>query len=137
MHVASGVSAERLARIVAQAAGAVFGNSINALIGDAAFVKALGVSDLGDAFRAGFRSDVPALLISGTLDGRTSEADARRAGAQFSRATYVTLDGASHDFFFLRPPSRFPAVLAAFVRGEPVADERIAWPVTFKWPEGQ
>jgi pimeloyl-ACP methyl ester carboxylesterase len=137
MHVASGVSAERLNRIAAQAPGAMFGNAINAGIGDAGFVKALGVSDLGDAFRAGFRSDVPVLFISGTLDGRTSEADARRAGAQFSRAAYVTLDGASHDFFFLRPPARFPAVLDAFVRGEPVADERIGWPVTFKWPDVQ
>jgi hypothetical protein len=75
------------------------------------------------------------LFISGTLDGRTSEADAQRAGAQFTRATYLTLDGASHDFFFLRPPPRFPAVLEAFVRGDPVSNERLTWPVTFKWPE--
>jgi pimeloyl-ACP methyl ester carboxylesterase len=135
MHVASGVSRERLARIAAQASSAVFGNAINAGIGDEGFVTALNVRDLGDDFRAGFRSDVPVLFISGTLDGRTSEADARRAGAQFTRGVYLTLDGASHDFFFLRPPPRLPAVLEAFVRGEPVGSERIAWPVTFKWPE--
>jgi pimeloyl-ACP methyl ester carboxylesterase len=135
MHVASGVSRQRRDRIAAQAPAAVFGNAINWGFGDEEFVRVLGVSDLGDEFRAPFRSDVPVLFISGTLDGRTSEADARNAGAQFSRATYITLEGASHDFFFLRPPARFAAVLEAFARGEPVSNERIAWPVTFKWPE--
>jgi len=135
MHVASGVSRDRRDRIAAQASSAVFGNAINAGIGDDEFVRALNVSDLGDEFRASLRSDVPVLFISGTLDGRTSEADAQRAGAQFTRATYLTLDGASHDFFFLRPPTRFPAALEAFVRGETVSNERIAWPVAFKWPE--
>jgi hypothetical protein len=42
--------------------------------------------------------------MSGTLDGRAVENDAKRVGAQFERATDVTIDGASHDFWFLRPP---------------------------------
>ena len=55
MHAASGVSAERLARINVQARTAVMENAINWGIGDAAFVNALGVVDLGDDFRAPFR----------------------------------------------------------------------------------
>jgi hypothetical protein len=72
-------------------------------IGDESFVKMLAVADLGDAFGGPFRSNVPVLLVSGTLDGRAGENDARRVGGQFERASYVTIDGASHDFWFLRP----------------------------------
>lgn len=135
MHVASGVSAERLARIDVQVRTALLGNAINWGIGDEAFVKALGVVDLGDAFRAPFRSDVPVLIMSGTLDGRAVENDARRVGAQFNHVSYVTIDGASHDFWFLRPPPRVPEVMEAFLRGESVRDERIVWPVSFRWAE--
>jgi pimeloyl-ACP methyl ester carboxylesterase len=135
MHAASGVSAERLARIRMQAPTAILGNAINWGIGDPAFVKALGVMDLGDDFRAPFRSSVPVLIMSGTLDGRAVENDAKRVGAQFDQVSYVTIDGASHDFWFLRPPPRVPEVTEAFLRGEPVRDERIAWPVSFRWAD--
>jgi len=135
MHVASGVSAERLARVNEQARTAILGNAINWGIGDEAFVKALGVLDLGDQFRAPFRSSVPVLIMSGTLDGRAVENDAKRVGVQFDQVSYVTIDGASHDFWFLRPPPRVPEVTEAFLRGEPVPDEKIAWPVSFRWPE--
>jgi pimeloyl-ACP methyl ester carboxylesterase len=136
MHVASGVSAPRLARIKMQAPTAILGNAINWGIGDETFVNALGVADLGDEFRAPFRSRVPVLIVSGTLDGRAVDNDARRVGAQFDRVSYVTVDGASHDFWFLRAPPRVPEVTAAFLRGETVPDERISWPVSFRWPEG-
>lgn len=135
MHVASGVSAQRLARIKDQAPGALLGNAINWGIGDEAFVKALGVKDLGDDFRAPFRSSVPVLIMLGTLDGRAFESDAKRAGAQFDQVSYITIDGASHDFWFLRPPARIPEVTEAFLRGETVRDERVLWPVSFRLPE--
>ena len=135
MHVASGASAQRMARIAAQAPTATLGNAINWGIGDEGFVKALGVADLGDEFRAPYRSNVKVLLMSGTLDGRAAENDARRAGAQFERPNFVTIDGASHDFWFLRPPPRLTEITDAFLRGEPVQDERITWPVSFRRPD--
>ena len=135
MHATSGASVARLARIKVQAPTALLGNAINWGISDEAFVKALGVEDLGDDFRAPFRSNIPVLMMSGTLDGRAVENDAKRAGSQFDQVTYVTIDGASHDFWFLRPPPRIPEVTEAFLRGEAVRDERIAWPVSFRWPE--
>jgi len=134
MHVASGVSAERLARINLQASTALMGNAINWGIGDEAFAKTLNIADLGDDFRRPFRSNVPVLIMSGTLDGRAVENDAKRVGAQFDQVSYVTIEGASHDFWFLRPPPRVPEVTEAFLRGEPVRGERIAWPVSFRWP---
>jgi pimeloyl-ACP methyl ester carboxylesterase len=75
---------------------------------------------------------VPVLLMSGTLDGRAGENDAKRAGAQFAQAIYITLDGASHDFWFLRSPPRLAEVTDTFLRGKPVTDERIAWPLSFR-----
>jgi pimeloyl-ACP methyl ester carboxylesterase len=135
MHVASGVSAQRLARIRTQATGATLGNAINWGIGDEEFVKALAVPDLGDAFRAPFRSNVPVLLMWGTLDGRATQNDAMRVSAEFERVTSVVIDGASHDFWFLRPPARLTEITDAFLRGDPVRDERITWPVSFRRPE--
>jgi pimeloyl-ACP methyl ester carboxylesterase len=133
MHVASGASAARRAVIEQQAATSVFGNAINWGIGDEEFVRALGVVDLGESFRSSFRSDIPALLISGTLDGRTSEADARAAGAQFRRPTYVTINGAAHDFFF-RPHPALKETLDSFLSGEPTNDRTLNATVTFRRP---
>ena len=135
MHVASGVSDARAARIREQARTAVFGNAINWGLGDEEFVKTLAVTDLGETFRAPFRSNVPVLLMSGTLDGRAGENDARRVGEQFDRANYITIDGASHDFWFLKAaPPRLSEITYAFLRGEPVGDERIPWPLSFRRP---
>jgi pimeloyl-ACP methyl ester carboxylesterase len=133
MHVASGVSRERLRTIAAQRDTAIFGNAINWGLGDPTFAKALGVRDLGPSFRAPFRSSVPVLFISASLDGRASEADARKAGRQFSRASYVTVDGASHDLLFLRtlPPGLMDR-MAAFLQGESLSDTRIEMPVRFQ-----
>ncbi len=133
MHVASGVSPQRAAKVAAQTPKAVLGNGINWGIGDSAFIKALGVPDLGEDFRRPFKSDVPVLLISATLDGRTSEADTREVGRQFRRASYITLDGASHDFWLASP--RLLDLMQAFLRNESVQDERITVPVQFGRPE--
>ncbi|WP_232521893.1 hypothetical protein [Xanthomonas campestris] len=69
MDVASGQSPHRRATVEAQAKDSVFGDALNfpfPMIGDG-----LGLTDLGEAFRAPAQSDVPTLLVSGTLDGRT------------------------------------------------------------------
>jgi pimeloyl-ACP methyl ester carboxylesterase len=94
-------------------------------------VKALGIPDLGDEFRQPVRSEVPVLLILGTLDGRTSEADAKTAGQQFTRATYITINRASHDFFFRLQPE-VAEVINAFLSGTRVEDTRIEAPVRFR-----
>jgi pimeloyl-ACP methyl ester carboxylesterase len=129
MHVASGASRERQRVIAAQTDTAIFGNAINWGLGDPEFVEALGMADLGPSFRARFRSGVPVLFISASLDGRTSEAEARNAGRQFPRASYVTVEDASHDLLFLRtvPPGLMDR-MAAFLQGEGPSDMRIEMP---------
>lgn len=134
MHVASGVSPERRSAIAAQTPGALLGNGINLGIGDDAFVRALGVPDLGDAFRAPFRSPVPVLLLSGALDGRTSIAEANDVARQFDQAAHIVIDGASHDFLFRRPPPGLSEAVLAFLSGERVRDMRLVAPVSFRRP---
>ncbi|MGY1424807.1 alpha/beta hydrolase [Lysobacter sp. A289] len=53
--------------------------------------------DLGEAFRAPLQSDVPALFISGTLDGRTPPGNAKALMPGFSDAAHLLVHGASHD----------------------------------------
>jgi pimeloyl-ACP methyl ester carboxylesterase len=133
MHVASGASRERRTRIAKQAPTAVLNNALNWGIGDETFVDALGVPDLGEDFRTRFRSTIPVLLISATLDGRTSEEDAREVGQQFPRAVYVAIDGASHDFFFRRESATLLSeTMGAFLRRQPISDQRVAVPLQFR-----
>jgi pimeloyl-ACP methyl ester carboxylesterase len=134
MHAASGVSRARLGRIQSQVSGALFGNAINWGIGDESFIRSLAVPDLGDNFRAPFRSDVPVLLISATLDGRTSETDARAVGHQFRNASYLTIDGASHDFFAFSSQQVIPLV-EAFLRNEKLGKSRLTVPIEFSHPK--
>lgn len=135
MHVASGVSQERKNTILSQARQAVFNNAMNWGLGDDAFVRALGVPDLGEEFRALFESTVPVLLMSGSLDGRASETEARIVGQQFRQVAHVTIDGASHDFLFRRPPAGLMETIGAFLQNEAVRDARIDAPAQFRRPE--
>jgi hypothetical protein len=73
--------------------------------------------------------------MSGTLDGRAVENDAKRVGAQFERVTDVTIDGASHDFWFLRPPPLVPEITDAFLRGERGMSESLGRSCFDGWPE--
>jgi pimeloyl-ACP methyl ester carboxylesterase len=133
MHVASGVSAERRRQFDINARRSLFGDAINLGIGDPAFAAALGVADLGESFRAPFTSDVPVLIMSATLDGRTSEDDARAAGRQFANPVYVTLDGASHDFPFRQATAvLIRPIIARFLDGKPITTQRLQVPPTFR-----
>jgi pimeloyl-ACP methyl ester carboxylesterase len=66
------------------------------------------------------KSDVPALFISGTLDGRTPISNAEEYAAGFSRAHHLILDGAVHsDPLFLSTPRILESMKALF-RDEPL-----------------
>jgi pimeloyl-ACP methyl ester carboxylesterase len=58
-------------------------------------------------------SAVPALFISGTLDGRTPVANAEEVQRGFRNSAHVIIDGASHgDDLFLSTPAILENVLA-------------------------
>ncbi len=55
--------------------------------------------DLGNSFRVNPKSNVPTLLFSGTLDGRTYLESQSEAIAGFSNATQVIVKNAGHNLF--------------------------------------
>jgi hypothetical protein len=126
MDAASGMSEERRARYVREREETLLGDAINVPYPE--LIGALGVPDLGAGFRAPVRSDVPTLLISGTLDGRTPVGNAEEVRPGLPNSTHLVLEGAGHsDPLFLSSP-RILEVMTAFLEGEPIADEVITLP---------
>ncbi len=126
MDAASGISDQRRARVAREREETLLGDAINFPFPEVA--EALGVPDLGPAFRANVETDVPALFISGTLDGRTPVHNAEEVRAGFSNSAHLIIDGAGHsDPLFLSSP-RIAEVMLAFLKGEPVEDEVVTLP---------
>jgi pimeloyl-ACP methyl ester carboxylesterase len=124
MDSASGASDARIAQIRRERDDTLLGDALN--FPDDAVRTGLGVADLGPAFRSPVDSDVPVLLISGTLDGRTPPRNAEEVRAGLRRATHLILDGAGHgDGLLLASPAITETVLA-FLSGEPLADRTIS-----------
>jgi pimeloyl-ACP methyl ester carboxylesterase len=114
MDVASGISRQRLKRFEQEVKGSLLGDVVNfpmPHIGDA-----LGVPDLGDRFRAPFRSDVPVLFMSGTLDGRTYPESARELIKHFSEGSHLIVENGGHNLFEASPLIK--DVVVAWFRGE-------------------
>jgi pimeloyl-ACP methyl ester carboxylesterase len=121
MRGASGATEERWALVEAQAKESLFGKlrvwpprEVNAV---------LGTPDLGDGFRSPVRSDVPALFLSGTLDGNTPPEQAERVRAGFSRATHVIVENAGHEDLFGNPEVQH--LIVRFLAGEQLEDARL------------
>ncbi len=116
MDLASGISAERLALVRAEAETAVLGDALNFPMPHILGVRP-GI-DLGEDFRSDFTSDAPVLLISGTLDGRTyPEASAALVGS-FANGERLVVDGGGHNIF--EADARVADAVVRFFRGEAV-----------------
>lgn len=95
MDVASGATAARRALVLREQERSVLGAALNfpwLTLGEG-----LGLPDLGDGFRAPITSEVPALFVSGTMDGRTPVSNAREVMQGFRNARHLILDQAGHD----------------------------------------
>jgi pimeloyl-ACP methyl ester carboxylesterase len=125
MDLASGISPRRLALVRREARAAVLGETLNfpmpQLLGTIPGI------DLGEGFRAPIRIDHPALLVAGSLDGRTPLAEQDEVAAQFRRKSRVIVENAGHNVFEAHPDVQ--ALLVRFFRGETVADTRLALPL--------
>ncbi|MFW6083898.1 MAG: alpha/beta fold hydrolase [Gemmatimonadota bacterium] len=120
---ASGISAERLERFLHQDSTTLLGGG-DQLTG-AYMADALGVPDLGDDFRGPVRSDIPVLLISGTLDGRTPVQNALDVMTGLPNAEHLIIENAGHsDDLFLSSP-RILDVMRAFLAGRPLPTTRL------------
>ena len=121
MDLASGISPPRLALIRREARSAVLGDTLNFPVPQ--LLGAIPGIDLGEGFRAPFRIDHPALLIAGSLDGRTPLAEQDDVATQFRRKSRVIVENAGHNVFEAHPGVQ--ALLVRFFRGEAVADTRL------------
>lgn len=126
MDCASGATTERRAKIAAEASNTLLGDAINLPFPE--LCAGLAVGDLGDAFRAPVRSAVPALLISGTLDGRTRPRQAEALLPGMPNAVHLVIEGAGHsDPLFLSSPKILDS-MKRFLRGERITERRIVLP---------
>ncbi|MBA3403226.1 MAG: alpha/beta fold hydrolase [Gemmatimonadaceae bacterium] len=123
MDLASGVSTARARQIREEARTAILGNAINYPFDDPAFRAVWTPADLGPQFRTPVRSKVPALFISGTLDGRTSLGDAEEVRKGFRKSSHVILAGAAHTPYALNPAIQ--EIMVRFARGEEVRDAKL------------
>ena len=121
MDVASGISDDRLALVEAQAKTALIGDYLNFPMPHLRGVPE-GL-DLGDAFRENPASDIPTLLLSGTLDGRTYPESQREALSGMSDLTVVTVVNAGHNLFMVSP--EVSETIKTFMRGEKVTKTEI------------
>jgi pimeloyl-ACP methyl ester carboxylesterase len=122
--LASGISPGRLALIRREAKTAVLGDALNFPVPH--LLGAVPGIDLGEGFRAPLRIEHPALLVAGSLDGRTPLPEQDEVAAQFQRKSRVIVENAGHNVFEAHPEVQ--TLLVRFFRGEAVADARLSLP---------
>jgi pimeloyl-ACP methyl ester carboxylesterase len=125
MDIASGISAKKLAMVQREAKTAVLGDSFNFPMPQLS--GAIPGIDLGDRFRESFKTDVPALLIAGTLDGRTPLAEQAEVAQQFRRKVQLTVENAGHDVLEAHP--EVSTILVQFFKGQRIDDTRLSLPL--------
>ncbi len=103
MDCASYATAQRLEHIEQEASRTLLGAAIDFPFPCVCEVESM--PRLGDDFRAPLRSDIPALFISGTVDGRTPISNAEEIAKGFTNHQHLIIRGASHggDLFTSSP----------------------------------
>ncbi|WP_339870820.1 alpha/beta fold hydrolase [uncultured Brevundimonas sp.] len=124
MDLASGISPARLRLVEQEARTAVLGDALNFPMPH--LLGAVPDMDLGEEFRAPLRIDTPALLVQGTLDGRTPLEEQAEVAAQFRHKATVVVDNAGHNVLESHPEVQ--ALLVRFFRGEAMTDTRLGLP---------
>lgn len=115
MDLASGITPKRTARLEKEFATAILGDALNFPMPHIAGIRPQ--IDLGDSFRAPFRSDVPTLFISGTLDGRTYPAEAAETVKGFANGARLIVENGGHNIYEADP--RIGEAVLAWFKGQP------------------
>lgn len=121
MDAASGASAARRARVRQLAPSTILGDALGYPVLHAE--DALADLDLGEAFRAPFRSSHRALIVSGTLDGRTYPEAHREVAAMFAAPLFVSVINGGHDT--VTPAQQR---IRSFLINQPVSTEPVVVP---------
>lgn len=128
--IASGASAERLARVSHGERRSVLGKALNFPFPSIA--ADLDIAVLGDDFRAPLHTDVPTLMISGSLDGRTPPQNAIAAAAGFSDVRQLLVVNAGHDDDLWLGHPAIAERIAQFLAGDALVDAQVnAPPIRF------
>ncbi|HUF65434.1 MAG TPA: alpha/beta fold hydrolase [Gemmatimonadaceae bacterium] len=124
MDGSAGVSAAREARIRREASGALLGDATSFPYPDIG--TAWGYVNLDEVYRAPVRSRIPALFITGELDGNTPPGQAEEVRAWFDESVHLVIPNAGHS-----TPFRMPDVartIGAFLDGADVSAVQLAAP---------
>ncbi|MCW8125369.1 alpha/beta hydrolase [Microbulbifer halophilus] len=115
MDIASGIDANRKAKIARQAGSSLLKDYLNFSYHYDGIAPEL---DLGQSFRTAPASDVPVLLLSGTLDGRTTLESQRKAVSGLTELTGVTVENAGHNLFMAS--TEVQQVIDRFMESRPI-----------------
>lgn len=114
MDAASGISPDRMAEFNAQVSTSIIGQAQGfpypALFGS------VDVPDLGEDFRAPFKTDVPILVFTGTLDGRTFPEGHAEVMTNFNDVYQITIENGGHNLFMIDP--KVGEVIVEFFMGQ-------------------
>ena len=124
MDMASGISPARLALIEKEAKTAVLGDAFNLPMPH--LLGAIPGADLGEDFRQPIRIETPALLVAGSLDGRTPLEEQAEVIAQFQNKAQVLVENAGHNVFEAHPEVQ--TLLVKFFDEEAVSDTQLTLP---------
>lgn len=122
--IASGTDPERRALIDTQGRTALIGTRLNAPYESEDIRPHL---VLGPDFRRPVQSDVPVLMLSGTLDGRTYPEAAREAMVGLAHAHHVLIKDAGHNLFMTDPA--VGDLIHQFMRGDDDLPKQITVPI--------
>lgn len=121
MDVASGVTSDKLKQYNQQADRSLVGKLLNFPMPQ--LNQVIDGLDLGDEFREFPKSDVPVLLLTGTLDGRTYIESQREATQGLSNLTQVMVKNAGHNLFMVSP--EVTKVIQQFMNNEVIKTTEI------------
>ncbi len=123
MDIASGITKARLTKVNKQAQSSLLGSILNFPMPHLNnVIKGL---DLGDEFRQYPQSNIPTLLLSGTLDGRTYVESQKEATKGLTNLTHLVVKNAGHNLFMLSP--KVTEAMQLFMRGEKIKDKTIVF----------
>ncbi|MEM6542410.1 MAG: alpha/beta hydrolase, partial [Bacteroidota bacterium] len=97
----SGISEQRRKKVEAQVDSRLLGSNINFLLFE--WMTQLDFPQLPKAFREVKSNKVKALLLSGTLDGRTYLRRGIEIAKRFERGKHLIIENAGHDLYMQSP----------------------------------
>lgn len=131
MDCASGASAARLAQIRQEAPRALLGTTLDFPLPD--ICDAWPATTLDADFRTPLQSEVPTLVVSGTLDGRTPVSQGFEVLQGLPNGIHVILENAGHnDLNDFGDIPGYNAIIQAFLQGEALPVTRLTMPFAFE-----